>query len=297
MSQQDTQTSYEKYYVPDQSIWPIVGAVALFLIAVGAGNYVVEVTREKPGFGGYILSAGVIMLVVMLFGWFKNQIDESMSGLYSAQLGRSYRQGMMWFIFSEVMFFAAFFGALFYARVIAVPWLGGASNNEMTNAVLWPGFEAMWPLVSTPGGTETQAMGWAGLPAINTIILLISSVTLHYAHVGLEQNKRKQLNAMLLVTIILGCIFLALQVYEYIHAYRDLGLTLQSGIYGNTFFLLTGFHGMHVTLGTIILIVLYLRVLKGHFTPKEHFAFQAGSWYWHFVDVVWVMLFVFVYIL
>ncbi|MDM7862041.1 cytochrome c oxidase subunit 3 [Alteromonas sp. ASW11-36] len=297
MSQQETPATYEKYYVPEQSIWPIVGAVALFLIAVGAGNYVVEVTRAKDGYGSYILAAGIFTLLIMLFGWFRDQIRESMGGLYSAQLGRSYRQGMMWFIFSEVMFFAAFFGALFYARMIAVPWLGGASNNAMTNEVLWPTFEAMWPLLSTPGGVQTTEMPWQGLATYNTIILLISSVTLHYAHVGLEKNKRSQLNVMLLVTILLGCIFLGLQAYEYVHAYRDLGLTLQSGIYGNTFFLLTGFHGLHVTLGTIILIVLYLRVLKGHFTPKEHFAFQAGSWYWHFVDVVWVMLFFFVYII
>ncbi len=291
------QQEYQKYYVPEQSVWPIVGAVALFLIAVGAGNLVVEVTKEKEGLGGYILSAGIVTLLVMLIGWFKNQIDESMSGLYSDQLGRSYRQGMSWFIFSEVMFFAAFFGALFYARMISVPWLGGASNNAMTNEVLWPGFEAMWPLVSTPGGTTTQVMEWMGLPAINTIILLVSSVTLHFAHVGLEQDKRKQLTWMLGFTILLGLVFLALQVEEYIHAYQELGLTLQSGVYGNTFFLLTGFHGMHVTLGTIILIVMFFRVLKGHFTPKEHFAFQAGSWYWHFVDVVWVMLFIFVYVL
>ena len=140
-------------------------------------------------------------------------------------------------------------------------------------------------------------MSWAGLPTINTIILLISSVTLHFAHVGLEQGKRKQLTTMLGATILLGCVFLFLQVEEYIHAYQELGLTLQSGVYGNTFFLLTGFHGMHVTLGTIILMVLFLRVIKGHFTPDNHFAFQAGSWYWHFVDVVWVMLFVFVYVL
>ena len=130
----------------------------------------------------------------MLIGWFKNQIDESMAGLYSDQLGRSYRQGMSWFIFSEVMFFAAFFGALYYARFIAVPWLGGASNNAMTNEVLWPTFEAMWPLVSTPGGVTTQEMSAAGLPTINTVILLISSITLHFAHVGLEQNKRKAIN-------------------------------------------------------------------------------------------------------
>ena len=271
--------------------------MALFLIAVGAGNFVIEATRGESGYGGYILLAGFVVLMVMLVGWFKNQIDESMAGLYSDQLGRSYRQGMSWFIFSEVMFFAAFFGALYYARFISVPWLGGASNNAMTNEVLWPAFEAMWPLLSTPGGISTQEMSALGLPTINTIILLISSVTLHFAHVGLEQNKRKQLTVMLGVTILLGIGFLFLQVEEYVHAYRDLGLTLQSGIYGNTFFMLTGFHGMHVTLGTIILIVMFFRVLKGHFTPHNHFAFQAGSWYWHFVDVVWVMLYLFVYVL
>lgn len=270
------QEQYEKYYVPEQSIWPIVGAVALFLIAVGAGNFTIEVSKGKEGFGGWILLAGIVMLIVMVTGWFRNQIHESMSGLYSAQLGRSYRQGMAWFIFSEVMFFAAFFGALFYARMIAIPWLGGASNNAMTNEVLWPGFEAVWPLLQTPGGTESTQMGWFGLPLINTLLLLTSSITCHYAHVGLEQNKRKQLSWMLGLTIILGCIFLALQVEEYIHAY-DIGLTLDSGLYGNTFFMLTGFHGMHVTLGTVILIVLWFRVQKGHFTPDNHFAFQAGS--------------------
>lgn len=290
------QEQYQKYYVPAQSVWPIVGAVALFLIAVGAGNFVIESTKDKDGFGAYTLIAGLALLLIMIVGWFKNQIDESMSGLYSAQLGRSYRQGMSWFIFSEVMFFAAFFGALFYARTISVPWLGGASNNAMTNEVLWPSFEAVWPLLTTPGGDSSTAMGWYGLPLANTVILLVSSVTLHFAHVGLEQNKRLLVKIWLGLTILLGVIFLGLQAYEYIHAY-DIGLTLDSGVYGNTFFLLTGFHGLHVTLGTIILAVMLFRVFWGHFTPKEHFAFQAGAWYWHFVDVVWVMLFFFVYIL
>ncbi len=290
------QEEYQKYYVPEQSVWPIVGAVALFLIAVGAGNLTIDITNGNEGYGQWVLLAGIVTLIVMVTGWFRNQIHESMSGLYSDQLGRSYRQGMAWFIFSEVMFFAAFFGALFYARTIAIPWLGGASNNAMTNEVLWPGFEAVWPLLQTPGGIESTQMGWFGLPLVNTMLLLTSSVTCHYAHVGLEQNKRKQLSWMLGLTILLGCVFLGLQVEEYIHAY-DIGLTLDSGMYGNTFFLLTGFHGMHVTLGTVILIVLWFRVQKGHFTPDNHFAFQAGSWYWHFVDVVWVMLFFFVYIL
>ncbi|WP_298440665.1 cytochrome c oxidase subunit 3 [uncultured Ferrimonas sp.] len=291
MSQQ-----YQRYYVPAQSPWPIVGAVALCMIAVGAGNYVTSLP-EGGGFGGYLLLAGVAVLLYMLVGWFRNIIDESMAGMYSQQMDRSFKQGMAWFIFSEVMFFFAFFGALFYTRLISVPWLGGSGNNAMTNEVLWPGFEAVWPLVSTPGGITTEAMGWGGLPLYNTIILVVSSVTLHFAHTGLEQEKRKALTAWLAGTIALGLVFLLLQAEEYVHAYREMGLMLSSGVYGNTFFLLTGFHGLHVTLGTIMLIVMFFRVLKGHFTPQNHFGFQAASWYWHFVDVVWLCLFVFVYVL
>ncbi|MCL1147276.1 cytochrome c oxidase subunit 3 [Shewanella sp. 10N.261.52.F9] len=287
---------HENYYVPAQSAWPIIGAIGLFLIAFGAGSYVSELKTDSTS-GGYILLAGIAVIIFMIFGWFRTVIAESMAGLYSKQMDRSFRQGMSWFIFSEVMFFAAFFGALFYARMIAVPWLGGASNNAMTNEVLWPTFEAVWPLVTTPDGTTTQAMGWMGLPLYNTLILLTSSVTLHFAHVGLEQDKRKALTVWLGLTILLGIGFLFLQAEEYIHAYQEMGLTLDAGVYGNTFFLLTGFHGMHVTLGTVFLIVLFFRVLKGHFTPDKQFAFQAGAWYWHFVDVVWLCLFIFVYVL
>jgi cytochrome c oxidase subunit III len=287
---------YEHYYVPEQSPWPIVGAVALFFIAVGAALTVMTAGKEG-GSGVYILYAGIAVLLYMLFGWFKNVITEAGQGLYSAQMDRSFRQGMSWFIFSEVMFFMAFFGALFYARMLAVPWLGGADNNAMTHEVLWPNFEAVWPLVTTPSGETTQAMGWQGLPLINTLILLTSSVTLHFAHVAIESDKRGQLKVFLALTILLGAVFLGLQVEEYMHAYNDLNLTLDAGIYGNTFFLLTGFHGMHVTLGTLILLVVLLRILKGHFSKDKHFAFQAAAWYWHFVDVVWLCLFVFVYVL
>jgi cytochrome c oxidase subunit 3 len=285
-------SGYEKYYVPEQSPWPIVGAIALFGVAVGGGLTVME----SPG-GQFILYAGIGLLLFMLAGWFRHVIHESQGGLYSAQMDRSFRQGMAWFIFSEVMFFAAFFGALFYARMFAVPWLGGASNNVMTHEILWPSFEAMWPLLSTPSGDTTQAMGWQGLPLINTVILLVSSVTLHFAHSAMEQDQRNKVKVFLGLTILLGFGFLVLQVEEYIHAYQDLGLTLDAGIYGNTFFMLTGFHGMHVTLGAIILAVVWLRVMKGHFSAHNHFAFQAGAWYWHFVDVVWLCLFVFVYVL
>ncbi|QBY04091.1 cytochrome c oxidase subunit 3 [Thalassotalea sp. HSM 43] len=291
-----TTKEYETYYVPAQSHWPIVGAIALFMIAVGAGSYVANLDTGE-GFGGWVLLAGIALIIYMVIGWFSNVIDESMAGKYSGQMDNSFRQGMSWFIFSEVMFFAAFFGALLYARVLSVPWLGGDGNNLETMQVLWPQFQAAWPLTVTPDGTETTAMGWYGLPLINTLLLLTSSFTAHFAHVALEQNKRKALKVWLAVTILLGLVFLGLQVEEYIIAYTQMGLTLASGIYGNTFFMLTGFHGLHVTLGAIMLIVMFFRVLKGHFSPDNHFAFQAASWYWHFVDVVWVLLFLFVYIL
>ncbi|MFM2643984.1 cytochrome c oxidase subunit 3 [Vibrio chagasii] len=289
----------EVYFVPHQSHWPLVGAVALFLVAVGAGLTVQNMGTDAAGgvFGKAVLFVGFAVLLYMLAGWFSNVITESLSGLYSEQISRSFRQGMSWFIFSEIMFFGAFFGALFYARMISVPWIGGAGNNEMTHEVLWPMFQSMWPLTTTPDGVTTQAMPWQGIPLKNTIILLLSSITLHMAHLSLEQNKRMALIVWLEITIVLAGFFLFFQVEEYIHAYQDMGLTLQSGIYGNTFFLLTGFHGLHVCLGTIFLIILLARIAKDHFTPKDHFAFQAGSWYWHFVDVVWLGLFVFVYVL
>ncbi|TMP45814.1 cytochrome c oxidase subunit 3 [Pseudoalteromonas citrea] len=287
---------YENYFVPEQSQWPIIGAVAMFFIAVGAGLTVMQIDSTASS-GSYILYGGIGILIYMLFGWFKHVIEESQKGLYSAQMDRSFRQGMSWFIFSEVMFFLAFFGALFYARVLSVPWLGGASNNAMTYEVLWPNFEAVWPLLTTPGGDTTNAMGWQGLPLINTIILLTSSVTMHFAHVAMERDERLKLKMFLSLTVLLGVVFLGLQVEEYRHAYNDLNLTLQSGLYGNTFYLLTGFHGMHVTLGTLMLLIVLLRIFKGHLDSKQHFAFQAAAWYWHFVDVVWLCLFVFVYVL
>jgi len=293
-----TTKKYETYYVPASSHWPIVGAIALFFIAVGAANYVSDLKNAESGFGGYLLLGGIALVIYMLFGWFNNVINESMAGKYSHQMDNSFRQGMSWFIFSEVMFFAAFFGALLYARTLSVPWLAGADNNVMTGQVLWPEFTSVWPLIKTPDGTETTGMGWYGLPLINTILLLTSSITCHFAHVALEQDKRPQLKFWLGLTCVLGLIFLYCQGLEYAHGYADeMKLYLDSGIYGNTFYMLTGFHGMHVTLGTIMLIVMLIRVFKGHFTPKNHFAFQAASWYWHFVDVVWVFLFIFVYII
>jgi cytochrome c oxidase subunit 3 len=246
--------------------------------------------------GFWIMMAGVGIMVVMLTGWFGTVINESIDGLYSAQVDTSFRMGMFWFIFSEVMFFAAFFGALFYARNMSVPWLGGDSNNFFTNLLLWDGYEATWP-TNGPGevGGDYEVMGPFGLPLINTAILLTSSVTVTIAHHALLAGRRGVLGTFLALTFILGFFFVYMQAIEYIEAYEHMNLKLTSGIYGSTFFMLTGFHGMHVTIGAIMLTIIWLRVVKGHFTPDNHFAFEAVAWYWHFVDVVWVGLYVFVY--
>ena len=279
------------YYVPHGSHWPVTGSIGLFGIMIGASLWL-----NGHGVGPLVLSAGFAVLVFMLFGWFGTVIRESEGGYYNDDVDTSFRMGMGWFIFSEVMFFACFFGALFYARGISLPWLGGASNNFFTNSLLWENFSSAWPS-NGPGniGGEFEAMGAWGVPALNTALLLTSGVTLTIAHHALQAGNRARLKLFLALTFILGFIFMGFQAYEYIHAYTELNLTLHSGIYGTTFFLLTGFHGLHVTLGAIMLVVVWLRCLRGHFTPEHHFAFEAVAWYWHFVDVVWLFLFVFVY--
>ena len=287
-----------RYYVPDSSVWPIVGSVALFLMAFGGANFIHQSTEKVAAEGSYgapIFYTGLALMAFMMFGWFGRVINESLKGMVSGQLDRSFRMGMGWFIVSEVMFFAVFFGALFYARVISVPWLAGAGNNLDTHLLLWPDFADTWPLFITPAGGTSDAMGPWGVPFINTIILVTSSVTVTFAHWALKKENRPGLIAWLLLTVILGVAFITLQVQEYIHAYQELGMSLGAGIYGSTFFMLTGFHGAHVTMGTIMLTIMLLRSMKGHFTLQNHFAFEATSWYWHFVDVVWLFLFTFVY--
>ena len=279
------------YYVPHGSHWPIVGSVGLLCLMVGVSNWL---NGADVGFD--IMLVGVAIIATMMIGWFGTVISESQGGLYNEQVDKSFRMGMFWFIFSEVMFFAAFFGALFYARNMSVPWLGGASNNFFTNLLLWPNYESTWP-TNGPGdvGGSFEAMEPFGLPLINTAILLTSSVTVTIAHHSLIAGKRGTLTVFLAATFLLGFTFVYLQAHEYIHAYEHMNLKLTTGIYGSTFFMLTGFHGMHVTIGAIMLTIIWLRVVKGHFTPDKHFAFEAVAWYWHFVDVVWIALYVFVY--
>ena len=255
-----------------------------------------------------------MIMAIVLWCWFSTVISENMRGLNDAQVKRSYVWGMGWFIFSEFMFFAAFFGALYYIRNLALPWLSGEGSNATTNSILWSGFVADWPLMITPdtavNGDAAEMVGpganmsvttaesiWTWLPFWNTVVLLTSSVTVHMAHTALKNANKKLFNIWLGLTVLLGIIFVILQVEEYIHAYH-VGLTLETGVYGTTFFMLTGFHGAHVTIGTFMLLVMWLRsVTKGHFSHEDCFGFEAASWYWHFVDVVWVGLFIFVYIL
>ncbi len=275
-----------RYFVPDPSHWPVIGSLALFLAASGAVMWM-----NKIAFGPYVLLAGFAVLVFMLFGWFGTVIRESEGGKYSQMVDRSFRWSMSWFIFSEVMFFAAFFGVLFYVRVLSVPELGNLEHQQL----LYPGFSGIWPSAGPAFKEHFSPMAAWGIPAINTLLLLSSGATLTLAHWGLVKNNRGQLKFWLAATILLGVTFLGLQAYEYMHAYHEMNLKLSTGIYGSTFFMLTGFHGLHVTLGATMLTVIFFRVMSGHFKPEHHFGFEAVAWYWHFVDVVWLLLFVLVY--
>ena len=293
-------SSHENYYVPEQSKWPIVGSIGLLVTVYGLGSWFNDLSAGRDSsYGPWVFFAGGLILAWMLFGWFGNVIKESKHGLYSGQMDRSFRLGMGWFIFSEVMFFAALFGALFYIRVFTGPWLGGEGDKGVSN-MLWEGFEFSWPLLQNPDSKlfppPLAVISPWHLPLINTLLLVASSVTITFAHHALKNQHRRALKAWLTLTILLALAFLFFQAEEYVVAYSELGLTLGSGIYGATFFMLTGFHGAHVTLGTLILLVMLYRVWRGDFSPEQHFGFEAAAWYWHFVDVVWLGLFIFVYV-
>jgi cytochrome c oxidase subunit III len=278
------------YFIPAPSSRPVTTSIGLFFVVLGAGQWV-----NGADWGKWSLLLGVCIWLGTLYKWFGDAIGESQSGLYSERVDVSFRWSMSWFIFSEVMFFAAFFGALYWARAHALPMLG-----DFNHQLLWPDFKAVWP---TAGGTASPAgtvepfatMGPFWLPTINTALLLTSGVTLTIAHHALIANQRAKTIAFMWLTVILGLVFLFVQGYEYAHAYSDLNLKLSSGIYGSTFFMLTGFHGFHVFVGMLMLLFITLRLMKGHFTPERHFGFEGAAWYWHFVDVVWLGLYFLVY--
>jgi cytochrome c oxidase subunit 3 len=286
----------EIYYIPEGSKWPIVGTLSLFITFLGGAMMFNSVDAGK-----YVLIVGLAALTYMFAGWFADVISESIAGKYSKQVDVSFRMGMGWFILSEVMFFAAFFGALYYARMFSIPWLSGEGQggHNGTHEFLWSSFQASWPMNVMPDPSKyTQykdVVPAFGVPAINTALLLASGVTVTFAHWALKKANRTALNVWLFATVALGFIFVYFQAGEYAHAMNDLDLTINGGIYGSTFYLLTGFHGFHVTMGAVMLAVILFRSLKGHFSDKDHFAFEDVAWYWHFVDVVWLGLFIFVY--
>jgi cytochrome c oxidase subunit III len=281
-----TPTHRTHYAIPQPMPWPIMGSISLFLMALGA----VFVFNGHTG-GWVSIAAGVMLLVYMMVRWFGDVIRESEGGKYGGWEDMSFRWGMSWFIFSEVMFFGAFFGALWWLRQYSVPDIASIESN----ALLWPGFTAHWPSAGPAFDEPFTPMGAWGIPAINTLLLLTSGVTVTIAHWALKENNRTQLIIWLAATILLGVLFLSLQAYEYAHAYSELNLKLTTGAYGSTFFMLTGFHGFHVTCGALMLTVILFRCIAGHFKPDHHFGFEGVAWYWHFVDVVWLGLFIFVY--
>lgn len=274
------------YFVPGPSRWPLFAGMSLLVTMAGATGWV-----NGMSWGPMVNIAGILSLILVLYFWFGDAIGESEAGQYGKQVDLSYRWSMSWFIFSEVMFFGAFFGALFYARSISMPWLG-----DLDHKMIWPDFAAHWGGTGPAGTVEPfTTMGPFPIPTINTALLLSSGVTLTIAHHALRAGHRAKTAIWLAATILLGATFMGFQAYEYMHAYSELNLKLTSGIYGSTFFMLTGFHGFHVTMGAIMLSVVLYRVLKGHFTPEHHFGFEGAAWYWHFVDVVWLGLYVVIY--
>ena len=287
-----THGSTPYYFVPSESRHPVMAAIGLFFVILGAGQWV-----NGVGWGAYSLAFGLVWWLGVLFQWFKQSISESEGGLYSDRIDMSFRWSMSWFIFSEVMFFGAFFTALWWARSHSVPALG-----SLENALLWPDFRAIWPsseigATASPAGI-VEAFSTVGpfwLPTINTALLLTSGVTLTIAHHALREGHRAKTISYMWLTVLLGVVFLGVQGYEYFHLYNDLNLKLNSGIYGSTFYMLTGFHGFHVFVGMLMLLFITLRLQKGHFTPERHFGFEGAAWYWHFVDVVWLGLYILVY--
>ena len=319
-------SDYQTYYVPEQSKLAIFASTSLGMMLIGVANGINSSSGHFKGYesstGWWLFFCGLALFGATLFTWFSTTIKENLKGMNSDQLKRSYRMGMQWFIFSEVMFFSAFFGALFYVRNFAGPWLAGEGGGREFNAsILWQGFQYVWPLMHTPqdavGGVAHQIIANNGvftgpernmsfasadslfkwLPFWNTLLLVSSSVWCEFAHHALKKNERSKFNFWLFITLLCGFSFVFLQYKEYHEAFTEYGLTLQSGTYGTTFFMLTGFHGFHVCMGAFMLTIQWLRSVKSkHFTPEDHFGFEASAWYWHFVDVVWIFLMAVVYL-
>ena len=265
------------YHLVNPSPWPLVGSISAFVLAVGAIFWMKNLKMFGLPVGPYIFGAGLIGVLYVMIAWWSDVVHEAEHGDHTRVVQLSHRYGMILFISSEVMFFVAWFWAFFDASLFANEAIQ-YSRVEFTGG--------HWP----PKGVEVLDP-WH-LPLLNTLLLLTSGTTVTWAHHALLHNDREGLKKGLMATIVLGLIFSFVQAYEYAHA----PFAFKNSIYGSTFFMATGFHGFHVIVGTIFLIVCLIRAMKGQFTPKQHLGFEFAAWYWHFVDVVWLFLFVCIYV-
>lgn len=266
----ESHTKNHDYHIIDPSPWPLIGSISALIMAVGAVMWM----HEGPL---YVMLIGLLGVFYTMFGWWSDVIKEAHRGDHTPVVQMHLRYGMILFIASEVMFFVAWFWAFFDASLFPDEAVQ-VSRAAFTGGV-WPPHDV------------TVLDPWH-LPLFNTVILLLSGTTVTWAHHALLHNDRSSLKLGLLCTIVLGAIFSAVQFYEYAVA----PFSFSDSIYGATFFMATGFHGFHVLVGTIFLLICLLRAMKGHFSPQQHFGFEAAAWYWHFVDVVWLFLFAAIYV-
>lgn len=266
----ESHSTNHDYHIIDPSPWPLIGSISALVMAVGAVAYM----HDGPI---YIMILGLIGVLYTMFGWWSDVIHEAHNGDHTKVVQMHLRYGMILFIASEVMFFVAWFWAFFDASLFA---------NEAIQFARVEHTGGVWP------PQDLTVLDPWHLPLFNTVILLLSGTTVTWAHHALLHNDRDSLKLGLICTIILGAIFSAVQIYEYVVA----PFSFSDSIYGATFYMATGFHGFHVFVGTIFLLVCLLRAMKGHFKPEQHFGFESAAWYWHFVDVVWLFLFAAVYV-
>lgn len=280
------------YYVPEYSWWPILTAVALFVLGLGSIEYFSE-----SSLGPKLLCGGAAALIVILCFWLSSVMRESRNGLYDAQMHRTFRWGVCWFLVADMMLFVGLAGALWYYRYFTFAELAGTSAafEHATHYLLWPDFEANWPLLLNPdpaqfaGPKQGLIFGFKGI--ITTIVMLASALTLVCANRGLKINHKGLLNSGLISTFILAVLFLALNIESMIVAVVHFGITLQSGIYGSLIVFSTIIFLLHVLVATLLLLLVMVRGLRGHFSAKNDFSVRAFSWFWNFLVLVWLVLF------
>ena len=274
------------YHLVNPSPWPLVGSIAATVMMVGLVIWLKGLFGLEKG-TWFVFAAGFAGVLYTMFGWWSDVVKESRAGDHTPVVSIGLRYGMILFIVSEVMFFVAWFWMFFEMSLFSEARTLSPIEEVRTAWSQWP-----------PQGVET--LDPFHLPLLNTLILLLSGTTVTWAHHALQQGDRKGAKIGLLLTVILGALFTAVQAYEYFHIVHDQAFfseeAANSGLYGSAFFMATGFHGFHVLIGTLFLIVCLFRLLAGHFTPQKHFGFEAAAWYWHFVDVVWLFLFAFIYV-